>query len=167
MLHIRSEIKLKSNLPNSNKWQIFFFNRKPAPKPSNHETSPSGGEKLLRLLSVSEQRNDENKENGGGGSVAAFFAQVSQASNTTSGPPPPALPAATQPRMDPLQSLYTDPAVVSTGPMPPLPVAAKAASDLESDLKPTKAKKAGHGKLYFQPLKLESTHGCYKWIIML
>ena len=105
-------------------------------------------------MSVSEQRNDENKENGGG-SVAAFFAQVSQASNTTSGPPPPALPAATQPRMDPLQSLYTDPAVVSTGPMPPLPVAAKAASDLESDLKPTKAKKAGHGKMYFQPLKRE------------
>jgi len=125
---------------------------KPAAKPSNHETSPSGGEKLLRLLSVSEQRNDENKENGGG-SVAAFFAQVSQASNTTSGPPPPGLPAATQPRMDPLQSLlFTDPAVVSvdkqpqsTGPMPPLPVAAKAASDLESDLKPTKAKKAVHG----------------------
>ena len=80
---------------------------------------------------------------------------MSQASNTTSGPPPPALPAATQPRMDPLQSLYTDPAVVSTGPMPPLPVAAKAASDLESDLKPTKAKKAGHGKMYFQPLKRE------------
>ena len=105
-------------------------------------------------MSVSEQRNDENKENGGG-SVAAFFAQVSQASNTTSGPPPPGLPAATQPRMDPLQSLYTDPAVISvdkqpqsTGPMPPLPVAAKAASDLESDLKPTKAKKAGHGKIY-------------------
>ena len=87
---------------------------------------------------------------------------MSQASNTTSGPPPPALPAATQPRMDPLQSLYTDPAVISvdkqpqsTGPMPPLPVAAKAASDLESDLKPTKAKKAGHGKMYFQPLKRE------------
>ena len=99
------------------------------------------------------QRNDENKENVG--NVTAFFAQVSQASNTTSGPPPPALPAATQPRMDPLQSLFTDPAVVSvdkqpqpTGPMPPLPVAAKAASDLESDLKPTKAKKAGHGKIY-------------------
>ena len=105
-------------------------------------------------MSVSEQRNDENKENGGG-SVAAFFAQVSQASNTTSGPPPPGLPAAILPRMDPLQSLYTDPAVISvdkqpqpTGPMPPLPVAAKAASDLESDLKPTKAKKAGHGKMY-------------------
>ena len=138
--------------------KIAFFNRKPAAKPTNNEASPSGGEKLLRLLSVSEQRNDENKENGGG-SVAAFFAQVSQASNTTSGPPPPALPAAaTQPRLDPVQSLFTDPAVVSvdkqplsTGPMPPLPVAAKAASDLESDMKPTKAKKAGHGKIYFQP----------------
>jgi len=141
---------------------------KPAAKPSNHETSPSGGEKLLRLLSVSEQRNDENKENGGG-SVAAFFAQVSQASNTTSGPPPPGLPAAIQPRMDPLQSLFTDPAVVSvdkqpqsTGPMPPLPVAAKAASDLESDLKPTKAKKAGHAAKQMvqqqqQPAPMETT----------
>jgi len=159
---------------------------------NNHETSPSGGEKLMRLLSVSEshseQRDDENKENGG--SVAAFFAQVSQASSTVVGPPPPGLPAAarmnplqslfTDPavvsvealekhragppppglpaaaRMNPLQSLFTDPAVVSvealekqpqSAPMPPLPVAAKviSASDLESDLKPTKAKRAGHG----------------------
>jgi len=123
---------------------------------NNHETSPSGGEKLMRLLSVSEshseQRDDENKENGG--SVAAFFAQVSQASSTVVGPPPPGLPAAA--RMNPLQSLFTDPAVVSvealekqpqSAPMPPLPVAAKviSASDLESDLKPTKAKRAGHG----------------------
>jgi len=114
---------------------------------NNHETSPSGGEKLLRLLSVSEQRDDENKENGG--SVAAFFAQVSQASSTVAGPPPPGLPAGA--RMNPLQSLFTDPAVVSvealekqpqSAPMPPLPVAAKAASDLESDFKPTKAKKS-------------------------
>ena len=49
-------------------------------KPSNHETSPSGGEKLL---SFSEQRNDENKENED--SNAAFLAQVSQASNTIAG----------------------------------------------------------------------------------
>jgi len=117
---------------------------------NNHETSPSGGEKLLRLLSVSEQRDDENKENGG--SVEAFFAQVSQASGTVAGPPPPGLPSGA--RMNPLQSLFTDPAVVSvealekqpqSAPMPPLPMAAKAASDLESDFKPTKAKKAGHG----------------------
>jgi len=94
---------------------------------------------------------------------------VSQASNTTSGPPPLGLPAAIQPRMDPLQSLFTDPAVVSvdkqpqsTGPMPPLPVAAKAASDLESDLKPTKAKKAGHAAKQMvqqqqQPAPMETT----------
>jgi len=119
---------------------------------NNHETSPSGGEKLLRLLSVSEQRDDENKENGGG-SVAAFFAQVSQASGVGP-PPPPGLPAGLPgagARMNPLQSLFTDPAVVSVEDLekqpPPMPVAAKAisASDLESDMKPTKAKKAGHG----------------------
>jgi len=115
---------------------------------NNHESSPSGGEKLLRLLSVSEQRpDDENKENGG--SVAAFFAQVSQASSTGVGPPPPpGLPAGAR-GMNPIQSLFTDPAVVSVEALenqpPPMPVAAKAASDLEHDMKPTKAKKAGHG----------------------
>ena len=112
---------------------------------------------------MSEQRNDDNKENGGG-SVAAFFAQVSQASSTGAGqPPPPGLPVG--PRMNPLQSLFTDPAVVSvealekqsqSGPMPPLPIAAKAASDLESDLKPTKAKKAGQGKIFV--LTFSKTH---------
>ena len=45
---------------------------------ANQETSPSIGEKLSRLLSISEQQNDENKENGG--SNEAFFPQ-GQASN--------------------------------------------------------------------------------------
>lgn len=49
-------------------------------QPSNHETSPLGGEKLLSFI---EQRNDENKENEG--SNAAFLGQVSQASNTIAG----------------------------------------------------------------------------------
>lgn len=128
----------------------LIFCRKPN-NTNNHESSPSGGEKLLRLLSVSEQRpDDENKENGG--SVAAFFAQVSQASSTGVGPPPPpGLPAGAR-GMNPIQSLFTDPAVVSVEALenqpPPMPVAAKAASDLEHDMKPTKAKKAGHGKIF-------------------
>merc|ERR1712168_608418 len=80
-----------------------------------------------------------------GGSVAAFFAQVSQASSTGVGPPPPpGLPAGAR-GMNPIQSLFTDPAVVSVGALenqpPPMPTAAKAASDLEHDMKPTKAKK--------------------------
>ena len=50
---------------------------------ANQETSPSIGEKLSRLLSISEQQNDENKENGG--SNEAFFPQVSQAGNATAG----------------------------------------------------------------------------------
>ena len=54
--------------------------------------------------------------------------------------------------MNPIQSLFTDPAVVSVEALenqpPPMPVAAKAASDLEHDMKPTKAKKAGHGKIF-------------------
>ena len=78
------------------------------------------------------------------------------------GPPPPGIPATGQPRMNPLQSLFTDPAVVSVEAlekqpqasgtrieprsMPPLPVAAKAASDIESDMKPSKAKNTAHGK---------------------
>ena len=50
---------------------------------ANQETSPSIGEKLSRLLSISEQQNDEIKENGG--SNEAFFPQVSQAGNDTAG----------------------------------------------------------------------------------
>jgi len=121
---------------------------KPQNNTNNHEASPSGGEKLLRLLSVSEQNPDEENKENGGGSVAAFFAQVSQASSTGSGPPPPGLPAG-GPRMDPMKSLFTDPAVVSVEALenqpPPMPVAAKAASDLESNMKPNKTKKTGHG----------------------
>ncbi len=73
--------------------------------------------------------------NGGGGSgdsVAAFFAQVSQGN---SGPPPPALPVMTQNPL--LNSLFTEKAVSGSG-MPPLPAAAMAASEIESDLKPGK-----------------------------
>ena len=50
---------------------------------ANQGTSPSIGEKLSRLLSISEQQNDENKENGG--INEAFFPQVSQAGNATTG----------------------------------------------------------------------------------
>merc|ERR1712142_841953 len=57
---------------------------KPQNITNNHEASPSGGEKLLRLLSVSEQNPDEENKENVGGSVAAFFAQVSQASSTGS-----------------------------------------------------------------------------------
>jgi len=105
-------------------------------KPNNVQTSPSGGEKLLRLLSISESRQPEPeqaKTNGSGDSVAAFFAQVSQGN---SGPPPPALPVMTQNPL--LNSLFTEKAVSGSSGMPPLPAAAMAASEIESDLKPGK-----------------------------
>ena len=120
------------------------------------QNSPSGGEKLLRLLSISEQSKDDIKppQVNNGDSVAAFFAQVSQASTHPNAGPPPGIQMhpglqMTSPQKNPLQSLLSDPAVMSVeagngGPMPPLPVMAKSASDLESDLKPKpgSAKKA-------------------------
>ena len=122
----------------------------PNTKAPGPQTSPSGGEKLLRLLSISEQRKEDGPprppQGGpqGGDSVAAFFAQVSQASNVG----PPGLPPVNQPppkMMNPLQSLLGDPAVMSGVPMgapgvhpPPMPTMAKSASDLESDMKPNK-----------------------------
>ena len=61
-----------------------FDNAKNKEMPAaNQETSPSIGEKLSRLLSISEQQNDENKENGG--SNEAFLAQENQASNIIAG----------------------------------------------------------------------------------
>ena len=60
-------------------------------------------------------RNDENKENGG--SVAAFFDQVIQAYYTAEGPRHPKLPATIRPQMDPVQSPFVDPAVVSVLPL--------------------------------------------------
>jgi len=124
----------------------------PIPAPSmvkaGTQNSPSGGEKLLRLLSISEQSKDDIKppQVNNGDSVAAFFAQVSQASTHPNAGPPPGIQMhpglqMTSPQKNPLQSLLSDPAVMSVeagngGPMPPLPVMAKSASDLESDLKP-------------------------------
>ena len=53
---------------------------------ANQETSPSIGEKLSKILSISEQQNDENKESEENeGSNAAFLAQENQASNTIAG----------------------------------------------------------------------------------
>merc|ERR1719177_123078 len=74
-------VKVGGRIANSNNGEISLADllhnagnkEKPQNNTNNHEASPSGGEKLLRLLSVSEQNpDDENKENGGG-SVAAFF----------------------------------------------------------------------------------------------
>ena len=50
---------------------------------AKQETSPSIGEKLSRLLSISKQQNDEDK--GNGGSNEALFPQVDQAGNATAG----------------------------------------------------------------------------------
>lgn len=104
---------------------------------SASKASPSGGEKLLRLLSCNEPRPEDMPKANGDGSVAAFFAQVSQA-----GPLPgltPMMAAAPPPKVNPLQSLLTDPAVMSVEalekPMPPLPSKAKAASEIESNMK--------------------------------
>jgi len=93
------------------------------------QSSPSGGEKLLRLLS---HQGEPPMIKPNGDSVAAFFAQVSQSS--TVAPPP-----------NPLQSLLAKPGAMSLEalendkPMPPLPSHATTASDLESDIKTKKS----------------------------
>jgi len=116
------------------------------------KSSPSSGEKLLRLLSNQPGSKGED-------SVAAFFAQASQSNAnsvavTSSAAGmlhhPPGLPLISaqvnpvqtvQPPMNALQNLLTTPGVVSVESleghqeMPPLPIQAQAASDLESNMK--------------------------------
>lgn len=99
------------------------------------KASPSGGEKLLRLLSCNESRPEELPKANGDGSVAAFFAQVSQAGPLPGFTPMPVVPKQAAVNNS-LQSLLTDPAVMSLEkPMPPLPSKAKAASEIESNMK--------------------------------
>merc|ERR1711976_453075 len=104
--------------------------------------SPSGGEKLLRLLSSQppEDKPAPAAPAPNGNTVAAFFAQVSQSSTM------PVAASAPAPAPNPLQSLLAKPGAVSLQalenndkPMPPLPSHAKTASDLESDIKTKKS----------------------------
>ena len=102
--------------------------------------SPSGGEKLLRLLSSQPPEDKPAAPAPNGNTVAAFFAQVSQSSTM------PVAASAPAPAPNPLQSLLAKPGAVSLQalenndkPMPPLPSHAKTASDLESDIKTKKS----------------------------
>ena len=76
--HMRQPVDLLNNAK-----RVFDYAKNKEILAATQETSPSIGEKLSRLLSISEQQNDENKEDEA--SNAAFLAQVSQASNTIAG----------------------------------------------------------------------------------
>ena len=122
--------------------------RPPAAATAAKASPSSSGEKLLRLLSNQNQSEPEMSKKGD--SVAAFFAQVSS-NNPVIGPPPGMMMAPplqiNQPPMTALQNLLSNPGVMSVEslekPMPPLPPQAKAASELESDLKPKMAPLGG------------------------
>merc|ERR1711953_1483448 len=103
--------------------------------------SPSGGEKLLRLLSHPKDQPPPPSAPSGskpnGDSVAAFFAQVSQSSTVT-----PMAATAASAASNPLQSLFAKQGAVSLQelekndkPLPPLPSHVVLASDLESEVK--------------------------------
>ena len=107
--------------------------------------SPSGGEKLLRLLSHPKDQPPPPSAPSGskpnGDSVAAFFAQVSQSSTVT-----PMAASAASAASNPLQSLFAKQGAVSLQelekndkPMPPLPSHVVLASDLESEVKTKKS----------------------------
>ena len=74
--HMRQPVDLLNNAK-----RVFDYAKNKEILAATQETSPSIGEKLSRLLSISEQQNGENKENGGNNE--AFFPQV--AGNATAG----------------------------------------------------------------------------------
>ena len=58
--------------------QIFFLDQQHPAAKANNDISPSGGEKLLRLLSNAKEDFATSEVKANDNSVAAFFAQVSQ-----------------------------------------------------------------------------------------